>query len=57
MSVHPKFMTTEELAERWRSTPACIAEMRHRGRTPARYRIGRRVLYRVSDVEALATDL
>lgn len=46
------FMTTEELAARWRTTPVGIAAQRYRGVGPRGYRIGKRVLYRLADVEA-----
>jgi hypothetical protein len=47
-----EFLTAEELAERWRTTPAGIANMRYRGTGPPGHRIGRRVLYKRSEVEA-----
>jgi hypothetical protein len=47
-----RFLTTEELAERWRTTPGAIAVLRHRGQGPRGHRIGRRVLYDERDVEA-----
>jgi hypothetical protein len=50
MGLH-KYLTTEELAERWRTTPKGVAELRHRGQGPRGHRIGRRVLYDVHDVE------
>jgi hypothetical protein len=47
-----EYRTTEELAERWRTTPTAIAQLRYRGRGPKGYRIGRRILYRLADIEA-----
>jgi hypothetical protein len=44
------FLTTEELAARWRRSPAAAGQMRHRGQTPPAHRIGKRVLYRLADV-------
>jgi hypothetical protein len=47
------FLTTLELAERWRVSPRTIEDWRRRQRPPHPVRIGRRVLYRLTDVEAL----
>jgi DNA-binding transcriptional MerR regulator len=49
----PTFLTTLELAERWRVSPRTIEDWRRRQRPPHPVRIGRRVLYRLTDVEAL----
>ena len=49
----PTFLTTLELADRWRVSPRTIEEWRRRERPPHPIRIGRRVLYRLTDVEAL----
>lgn len=46
------FLSTEELAERWHTTPAGVLNLRHRGDGPRGYRLGRRVLYRLADVVA-----
>lgn len=43
-------ITTEELAERWRTTPNGVHCMRYRGEAPPAIRVGRRVLWRLSDV-------
>jgi len=40
-----EFLTVEELAERWRTTPAGIHNMRHRGNAPRAHRLGKRVLF------------
>ena len=48
----PVFLTTEELADRWKTTPAGILNQRHRGTAPRGHRIGRRVLWRLDDVES-----
>jgi excisionase family DNA binding protein len=45
-----EFLTVEELAERWRTTPGGIHNMRHRGRAPRAHRLGKRVLFRRDDV-------
>ena len=47
-----RFITTEQLADRWHTSPKGIAEMRHRGSRPRGHRIGKRVLYSLADVEA-----
>lgn len=47
-----EFLTTEQLAERWHMTPAAVAKARHRGVGPVATKIGKRLLYRMSDVVA-----
>jgi hypothetical protein len=47
-----EFLTVEELAERWRTTPCGIHNLRHRGTAPIAHRLGRRTLFRLADVEA-----
>ena len=47
------FLSTLELAERWRVSPRTLEEWRGRNRPPHPIKVGRRVLYRMSDVEAL----
>lgn len=49
-TVDSPFLTTQQLADRWQTTPQSIANMRHRGSTPPGYKIGGRVLYRVDEV-------
>lgn len=46
------FRTTRELARMLRRSPEAIRSMRHRGKGPVGQRIGRQVLYHVSDIEA-----
>lgn len=50
-------MTTAEVAERVRTTPATVRYWRHKGTGPAALKVGRRVLYRVHDVEAWLDSL
>ena len=50
----PTFLTTLELADRWRVSPRTIEHWRAIGRAPQAVRIGRRVL---SDVSAHGSDL
>ncbi|MDZ7673724.1 MAG: hypothetical protein U5K30_01435 [Acidimicrobiales bacterium] len=47
-----RFLTTEDLAERWHTTPAGILNQRHRGNAPRGYRLGKRVLFKLTEVEA-----
>ena len=48
----PDYMTTEEVAELLRTSPETVRFWRSRGRGPKSFRVGRRVLYARSDVEA-----
>lgn len=50
-------MTTAELAVHARTTPATVRYWRHKGTGPAALKVGRRVLYRVQDVEAWLDSL
>ncbi len=52
MRVDEKLMTTEEVAELCRTTPAGIANMRYRGNGPRGVRAGKRILYPESEVVA-----
>ncbi|MEU7037992.1 helix-turn-helix domain-containing protein [Streptomyces sp. NPDC046237] len=45
-------VTTRELAALLRKTPAAIKTMRHRGKGPRGFRVGRKVLYPAAEVEA-----
>jgi hypothetical protein len=45
----------EELAKRWRITARTLQRWRAAGSGPAYLRIGRRVVYRLSDVERFET--
>ena len=47
-----RFLTTEELAAHYRTVPATLRYWRHVGKGPQSIKVGRRVLYRVSDVLA-----
>lgn len=49
----PRFLTSLELADRWRVSPRTIEDWRRRQRPPHPIRIGRRVLYLLADIEAL----
>lgn len=46
------FLTTRELAARWRTSDKGLAQLRHRGGVPFATRIGGRNLYALDDVIA-----
>ena len=48
----PDYITTEEVAEILRAPAETIRYWRHVGKGPASFKIGRKVLYAVEDVEA-----
>ncbi|MFE7947430.1 helix-turn-helix transcriptional regulator [Streptomyces sp. NPDC057426] len=47
-----QFVTTRELAALLRKTPGAIKTMRHRGKAPRGFRVGREVLYPTAEVDA-----
>jgi hypothetical protein len=47
---HP-FLTPNALATRWAITPNTLSQWRWKGRGPQFLKIGRRVLYRLQDIE------
>ncbi len=48
----PKYLTTPEVAELLRAPVETVRYWRHIGTGPAAFRVGRRVLYAVEDVDA-----
>lgn len=50
-----KISTTEEVAERYRTSPETVRFWRHVGKGPRSWKAGRRVLYRESDLVAFET--
>lgn len=46
-----KYLTTVEVAEICRTSPETIRWWRHIGKGPRSFKLGRRVLYRLTDVE------
>ena len=52
MEVDDRNLTTEELADRERVPLATVHQWNHRGVGPRRMRVGKRILYRLSDVIA-----
>lgn len=49
-----KLLTTEEVADHFRTVPSTLRYWRHIGKGPRAFKVGRRVLYREVDVEAWA---
>ena len=47
-----KFLTTTEVAEQLRTPIETVRYWRHVGKGPKSFRLGRRVLYAMEDVEA-----
>jgi len=47
-----RYMTTAEVAETTRAPVETVRYWRHIGRGPKSFKVGRRVLYAVEDVEA-----
>ena len=47
-----KYMVTKEVSELTRVPPETLRWMRHVGRGPRSFKLGRRVLYATEDVEA-----
>jgi hypothetical protein len=45
-------LTTDEVADRYRTTPETVRYWRHIGKGPRSFKVGRRVLYNLADVEA-----
>ncbi len=52
-----RYLTTVELAERWRTSPETCRYWRHIGRGPRSVKIGRRVLYDLADIEEYERSL
>ncbi|RBP64150.1 hypothetical protein DFO66_10722 [Brevibacterium sanguinis] len=48
--------TPEELAKRYDTTPPALAALRHKGKGPRFFKLGRRVYYRLEDVLAYERD-
>lgn len=47
----PVYLTTEEVAERWRTAASSIRDMRSRGIGPVGVKFGKRVLYDLDEIE------
>lgn len=50
------YLTTEEVAETLRTTPETVRWWRHTKKGPRSFKVGRRVLYAVEDVEAFIAE-
>lgn len=48
----PKYLTTDEVAELTRTPAETVRYWRHVGKGPQSFKLGRRVLYAIEDVEA-----
>lgn len=51
-----EYLTTEELATKLRTTPETVRYWRHIKKGPKSFKVGRRVLYAVEDVEAFIAE-
>lgn len=51
-----QMLTTEEIAERYRTSPSTVRYWRMEGQGPRGVRIGKRVLYDLRDVEAFEKE-
>jgi len=49
-----ELLTTEEVAELFRTVPGTVRYWRYLGKGPRSFKVGRRVLYRRTDVQAWA---
>ena len=52
-----RYLTTEEVAAHFRTVAGTVRYWRHVGKGPRSFKVGRRVLYRESDVRAWEEDL
>ena len=51
-----QILTTGQLAERWHTSRARLANLRSQGKGCAYFKLGRRVMYRKKDVEKYELD-
>lgn len=51
-----KYLTTQEVAETLRTSVETVRYWRHVNKGPRSFKVGRRVLYAVEDVEAFIAD-
>lgn len=51
-----KYLTTTEVAEMLRTSSETIRYWRHVGKGPTSFKVGRRVLYAVEDVETFIAE-
>lgn len=50
------FLTSKELAERWKLTPETMKKWRCSGKSPPYKKIGGRILYKTEDIEKLEDE-
>lgn len=53
----PKYLITNEVADLCRTSPETVRYWRHIGAGPASFKVGRRVLYDATEVEAWLAEL
>lgn len=51
-----KYLTTTEVAEMLRTSPETVRYWRHVKQGPPSFKVGRRVLYAIEDVEAFIAE-
>jgi DNA-binding transcriptional MerR regulator len=52
----PRYLTTEEVADLLRTSPESVRYWRHIGKGPRSFKVAKRVLYAVDDVEAFIAE-
>lgn len=52
----PEYLTTEEVADKLRTSAETVRYWRHEGKGPHSFKVGRRVLYAATDVEAFIAE-
>lgn len=52
----PEYLTTIEVADKLRTSPETVRYWRHIGTGPTSFKVGRKVLYAVEDVERYIAD-
>ena len=51
-----EFLTTEEVADKLRTSPETVRYWRHEKKGPKSFKVGRRVLYAREDVDAFIAE-
>jgi hypothetical protein len=52
----PRYLTTEEVADLLRTSPESVRYWRHIGKGPRSFKVAKRVLYAVEDVETFIAE-
>lgn len=55
--MEPTYLTTQEAADRLRTTPETLRFWRHVGKGPRSFKAGKRVLYDATDIDAWVAGL